>query len=168
MDGRFKRFYENHGFRIYENQQALSLVYALNRKPPRIVPENTNPGQIPLSQEYLRSIFELEKREVQYRLGVNEMEIFTESNAAFLVVNIAPIEGYRIWFDGKPAGEIDEGQIPAQISVPEGVGKVTLKFREPTFSLSLILFAAGICILLVFYFSDHECTRSRKNIELSW
>jgi len=144
----FELIFKKNELNVYENQQAFPFVYAVNEHLPKIVPTNTKTGQIPIGQGYLNSINEFEKREVRYRFGVNEINIFTESSPAILVVNIAPIKGYKIWFDEKLAGEITEREMPVQITVPEGVIKVTLKFRETTFSVSLILFAAGIFILL--------------------
>jgi hypothetical protein len=147
-DNKFKLIFKKHGLNVYENLQAFPFVYAVTEPLPKIIPTNTETGQIPIGQGYLNSINEFEKHQVRYRFGVNEINIFTKSSPAFLVVNIAPIKGYKIWFDGELAGEIPEREIPVQITVPEGVNKVTLKFRETTFSVSLILFAAGIFILL--------------------
>lgn len=124
-----KFLYKNDFILIFENSDALPIVSF-----------QQNPLQ-----------------EVPFHFGTNEITVYPQGSG-LLNISLAPIEGYRVYFDGKlspqsvQAVPMNRGQYrtfePVQISVPQGVQTVSLKYEDPWFTAGLILSALSLAAVL--------------------
>ncbi len=120
-----------------------------------------------LNTTYLPIVYRSDspQKEVKFVYGANKVDIFPE-NSGEINISLAPIEGYKVYFNGKPsdlkieAVPLKEGIYDSyeniKINVPENVEKVTLKYEDPYFVtgvwISVItLFLSAVVLIIKKY-----------------
>ena len=92
---------------------------------------------------------------VDFKYNVNEINIYPLKSGE-LNISIAPIEGYKIYFDDKLVGIPERPPLmnfydkyktyePVKIQIPENIKKVTLRYEDNHFKIGLMI----SCIILV-------------------
>lgn len=131
-----KPLYQDDNILLYENTEALPYVY-----------NSSDP-----------------KQTIPHDFGINEVNIYpTDSNAHQVIVNIAPLPRYIVYFDGKRFGRVIPAYGPIMIDVPADTKHILIRYENPLFRLGVTLFLATWLSLLLIYLL-HQIIHSKKRL----
>lgn len=119
-----KPLYQDDKILLYENTKALPYVY-----------DKTKP-----------------KQTIPHEFGINEVNIYpTNNNPHQLIVTIAPLPRYIVYFNGKKIGRVMPDNAPLSINVPANTKHILVRYEDPLFHFGVGLFlATWLSIALIF------------------
>ena len=129
-----KPLYQDEAILLYENTNALPYVYS-----------PTEP-----------------KKTVPHEFRVNEVNIYpTDHTPHQLIVNIAPLPRYVVYFDDRKIGRVVPAYGPIMINVPADTTHILVRYEDPLFQLGVTLFLATWLSLLLIYLI-HQATLNKR------
>lgn len=89
---------------------------------------------------------------VSHHFGINEVNIHPISKKPHrIIVNIAPLPRYNVYFDGKKYGRVIPNHGPIAIDVPANTKHVKVKYEDPLFRLGVGLSLSTILTLSLIF-----------------
>ncbi len=121
--------YRDSNIRLYENHQAFPIVHYFD--------ENI---------DIFRKVL---KEEIDFEYKVNGIDIYPNNKEIRkVVVNIAPLELYKISIDGADGGFVKKTDIPLIIDIPANTSILSIKYIDYYFYTGLIICISFSLILL--------------------
>jgi hypothetical protein len=125
--GQLRLIYGYRDILVFENTRALPLVY---------------------------SVVNDEMIDVPFEMGINGITIYPRGGKpCAIVASIIPLPGYHYRIDNGKAEPIRAGIVPLAVSLPPGVKRLTLFYRDPAFAkgatISIVFLALCTLSLLI-------------------
>lgn len=118
-----KKIYQDRETLIFENTKALPIVF-----------------------------YKDNKKRIPFEIGTNEIIIYPEkSEAGEIIAGIAPINGYKVFIDGKPSASIMPDVVPVKATIPGGTKKVKIKYSSSMFEYGVTIFLFFWILYIILY-----------------